>query len=230
MSYMDIIPEEDLKAYGKRGYGNRMGFGRRPAVVVVDMTNGFVDPKYPTASHTSRTMGGKAVDAIGTLLTEARIRSIPVVYTTPAEKTGLLFDVGVSRKGAEKVLREGQAPSDPRENAIIGAIAPKKGDLVIQKIKASAFFCTPLVSYLTYLNVDTLILTGMTTSGCVRASVVDAASYNFRVVVPEEGVADRAVVPHKVNLFDMAMKYADVMPLFEVVNAVRTLTPEPRTS
>ncbi len=98
-------------------------------------------------------------------------------------------------------------------NAIVREIAPHEGDIVILKDKPSVFFGTPLMSYLHELQVDMLLVAGTTTSGCVRATVVDAFSYNFKVVVVEECVFDRGQASHKVNLFDMQAKYADVVPL-----------------
>lgn len=203
-----------------------MGFGQKPAVIVIDMTNAFVDPKYTHASKTSWEMGVKTIEGLKVLLAGARSRSVPIVYSKSERESGLLFDIGVSRKAAERALREGRKPPEPLANEIIREIAPEENDLVITKIRASVFFCTHLISYLIYKNIDTLIMTGMTTSGCVRASVVDAASYNYRVIVPEECVADRAVVPHKANLFDMAMKYADVVPLSDVLSYLRNLAPQ----
>jgi nicotinamidase-related amidase len=102
-------------------------------------------------------------------------------------------------------------------------IAPKPGDILLPKRHASAFFGTPMASYLIDLGIDTLIVVGCTTSGCVRATVADGFSYNFRVVVPVECVYDRSQTAHAVNLFDMHYKYADVLPLDEVLEFVSTL-------
>jgi nicotinamidase-related amidase len=104
-------------------------------------------------------------------------------------------------------------------------IAPRPGDVLIPKKHPSAFFGTAMVSHLIDLNVDTLVMTGCTTSGCVRASTVDAFAYNFKVVVPEDAVYDRSRVSHSVNLFDMAEKYADVMPSAEVLKRIEALSP-----
>jgi maleamate amidohydrolase len=103
-------------------------------------------------------------------------------------------------------------------------IRPHQKDVVIAKGKASIFFGTPILSVLNHFAVDTLIITGATTSGCVRATAVEAASYDYFVVVPEECVIDRAVQPHKVNLFDIDMKYGDVMPTLEVISYIAKLS------
>jgi nicotinamidase-related amidase len=110
-------------------------------------------------------------------------------------------------------------------NEIPDMIAPREGEVVIKKTKPSAFYGTPLTSYLVGLGVDTVVVTGTTTSGCIRASVIDAFSDNFRVLIVEEGVFDRGQVSHKINLFDMQSKYADVIPLQEAKNYLRSLKP-----
>ena len=108
-------------------------------------------------------------------------------------------------------------------NEIVTEIAPQQGDIVVRKQKPSAFFGTPLISMLNEVHADSVLVTGTTTSGCVRASVIDAFSYNLKVSVVEECVFDRGQSSHKINLFDMAMKYADVIPLKDAVDYVRGL-------
>ncbi len=116
------------------------------------------------------------------------------------------------------VVEEGRKGklNEQKFNEILEELRPRKNEFVIAKDKPSAFFGTPLVSRLQYFNVDTLIITGMVTSGCVRATVVDAFSHNYFIIIPEEGVADRGDISHQVSLFDMHMKYADVLHLPEV--------------
>ena len=110
-------------------------------------------------------------------------------------------------------------------NQIVAEVAPRPGDLLVEKKKPSAFFGTPLVGYLVALRADTLLLCGTTTSGCVRASAVDAVSYNFRVGIPEPCVWDRGQLTHKVNLFDLQQKYCDVLELDEVLAYLDGLEP-----
>jgi maleamate amidohydrolase len=206
LDYRDIIPNRDLEAYAKAGFGKRMGFGKRPCVIVIDMTYGFVDPRNPLAYGS---MGYKAVENLKILLEKARNCKIPIIYTTGLNSISKSIPIGISRK----VL----VNSKPKENEIVEEIKPKDGDIVVPKGKASVFFGTTILTFLNHSSIDTLIITGTTTSGCVRGTVVEAASYDYYVTIPEECVADRAEVPHKVNLFDMEMKYADVLPMREVL-------------
>jgi maleamate amidohydrolase len=212
MSFKDILTEEDRKAFEKGSYGNRMGYGMRPALLVIDVTYSFVDPLYAQAYGD---MGWKAVEALKRLVPLCRSKGVPILYTVSLPKipSNAGHQFGISRK---KSLQGGTPGS--KEDMIIEEIAPRKNqDLVIYKTKASGFFNTDLISVLTFHKVDTLIITGATTSGCVRATVVDGASYGFYVIIPEEAVTDRAVLSHKVNLLDMDMKYADVEPLENVL-------------
>lgn len=215
MDFRDIIPESDMAAYAKAQYGKRAGFGSKPALLIIDMTYAFVDPSYVQASGN---MGWNAVKHIKPLLDEARKKKIPVIYTTGVSKRHPTDNI--SRKRA---ILDINPMEKPRSNDIVDELKPLDNEIVIAKSKASAFWGTKLASILAYYNVDTVIVTGATTSGCVRATVVDAASYSYFVIVPEECAADRAVVPHKVNLFDMDMKYADVIPASEVLTYLRSL-------
>jgi len=206
--YIEIVSELDKQAYLKGGFGKRMGFGRKTAIIVVDAIYAFIDPKFSMASGD---MGIKAVEAIKKLLIIARARGIPVIYTRPTKNL------------SKKVC----IPDEDIVNGglnIVKEIEPNEGELILDKPRASAFFKTNLKDMLDSMNIDTLIICGLTTSGCVRATVVDAASYDYYVIVPIECVADRAYVPHKVNLFDMHMKYADVIPLQEVIEYIELIT------
>ena len=205
----DIIPEQDLKMFAKSEMGGKAGYGKNPAIVVVDMTYGFVDDAYPLGCSA---MGWPAVDAIKKLLEKGREVGTPIFFTrgdhpkTPTE-----------RGRWKSVTALETLVVDPKEYQIVDEIVPRSDEVVITKIFPSGFFGTNLASMLVFHNVDTVIVTGMVTSGCVRATVVDAFSYNFIVVVPEECVGDRGEVSHKVSLFDMHMMYADVVPLSEVI-------------
>jgi nicotinamidase-related amidase len=117
---------------------------------------------------------------------------------------------------------KGGETKQPIENRIAEEIQPAPGDVVLQKRRPSAFFGTNLIDTLIYARIDTVIVAGMSTSGCVRATVVDAFSYNYRVAIPEECVADRSSISHKVSLMDMHMKYGDVMPLDDLIVSLNT--------
>ncbi len=211
----DLIPKEDLKMFDKGGMGGKLQYGKKPAVLVIDMTYGFVDDAYPLGCSK---MGWPAVRAIRTLLDKGRAKGLPIFYTRGRmRKTAVELGRWKSSRSLEKDI------VDPKEYQIAEEIKPRPDEVEITKIAPSGFFDTPLASLLIYHNVDTVIVTGMTTSGCVRATVVDAFSYNFFVIVPEECVGDRGVVSHKASLFDMHMKYADVKPLSDVISYLDSL-------
>jgi nicotinamidase-related amidase len=214
----DMLTERDKQVFAAAGYGKRQGFGRRPAVIVVDVNYNFVgDVPAPILESIQQYRnscgeeGWQGVYQISRLLDAARARDVPIFYSTaPSRRSALTAGRwhGKNSRGVEDFQHRSR---DGHE--IVREIAPHDGDIVILKDKPSVFFGTPLMSYLHELQVDTLLVTGTTTSGCVRATVVDAFSYNFRVVVVEECVFDRGQASHKVNLFDMQAKYADVVPL-----------------
>ena len=196
--------------YARAGFGAAVRRGQRPAIVVVDLTNGFTDPAAPTGSDLS-----EVVAATNELIAAGRPAGVPVVFTTiaftAAEADGDAV-VWLTKAPGMRALREGSAavaldprlPVDPRDHLIT-----KKG--------ASAFFGTGLAALLTGLRVDTVLLCGATTSGCVRASAVDAVQSGFGVLVPRQCVGDRAQGPHEANLFDIHAKYADVVELDDAV-------------
>jgi maleamate amidohydrolase len=202
------------------GFGGRGGFGQHPALIVVDMTLGFTDPESPLGSDLDR-----PVEAIQKLLEAARRTEIPVVFTTVAyrESDKLTAAAFIDKVPALLTLEAGSrwAEIDPR-------IAPRTEEPVLNKLFASGFYGTGLPSLLAAAGVDTLIVTGTSTSGCVRATVVDALQYGYRPVVPREAVGDRNPDAHEANLYDMDAKYGDVVSLeetleyLEEVNAIHT--------
>ena len=186
-----------------RGFGGRGGFGRRPALVVIDMTLGFTDPESPLACDLEG-----PVSEIQKLLEVAREAEIPIIFTTVAyrEADKLTAAAFIDKVPALLTLEAGTrwAEIDPR-------IAPGETEPVLNKLFASGFFGTGLSSLLTAAGVDTLIITGASTSGCVRATAVDALQYGFRPVVPREAVGDRNPEAHEANLYDVDAKYGDVV-------------------
>jgi maleamate amidohydrolase len=199
---------DPLDIYGEQQFGGRVGFGRRPVVLVVDFFYGCTDPAYLGGGSV-----GEAVDQTARLLPAARRASVPVVYTvTQYRPDGLdagFFGVKVPLL---RLLQEGSKAVE-----IDSRVAPEPGDHVVVKKMASAFYGTPLAGLLAALERDTVIVTGCTTSGCVRASVVDACSGGYRVVVPRECVGDRAPGPHGASLFDIDAKYGDVVDITDVL-------------
>lgn len=207
-----IISDDDKRAYAASGFGRPSGLGQRPALLIIDVQYRTVGTQradfweaikeFPTACGE---VGWKAVDALVPLLALFRAKGWPVMYPHVAPKesydAGRLAEkvpaiMGVSKKGYE----------------FVAEVAPREGDILIPKKHPSAFFGTALCSYLIDHQVDTVVVAGCTTSGCVRGTVVDAFSLNFKVAVPQECVYDRGATSHAVNLFDMSQKYADVMP------------------
>jgi len=199
------------------GFHGRAGFGRRPALLVVDMSVGFTAPESPLHCDLE-----DVVDAIGRLLDAARAARLPVVYTTVAYD-----DAGKERAAVfiEKVPALLALESGSRYVEIDSRLAPEPGEPVVKKLFASSFYGTPLASMLAAQQVDGLIITGASTSGCVRASAVDALQHGYRVVVPREAVGDRNEAAHEANLYDIDAKYGDVLPLGEVLEHLASLAP-----
>lgn len=217
----DEIPDSDLEMYRKANFGHPIGWGRKVGIVVVDMTRAFTEDRFALGSAK---MGQVALRGIQRLLEIARPIGVPIVFTKMVPfknrtEAGRWFD------SCPGIFGRDDDPVAHASAEIPPEIAPRPDEAVITKGKPSAFFGTPLHSMLTYHNVDTLIVTGMVTSGCVRATVDDAFSHDYRVIIPRECVADRAEVPHRVNLFDMEMISADVVRLEEVLRHLRGLDP-----
>ncbi len=203
------------------GYANVVGFGDRPALMIVDVSYNFCGEKSEPLLESIKTWrnscGAVAWDAIAViqrLISAAHGKQVPVFYSTNTRRSDG-FDAGGWRW---KNARELDDPEQEiRGNAIVGEVAPQDRDVVIYKTKPSAFFGTPLLSFLIDLKVDTLVVRGVSTSGCVRATVIDAFSNNLRVQVVEDACFDRSQVAHAVNLGDMDAKYADVISSGQVL-------------
>jgi nicotinamidase-related amidase len=199
--------------YRERGiFQGRFGFGRSPALVVIDMAYGWTDPAY--AGGSARL--DAAVAALQRLLTAARQRGVPVIYTTspaamkPQPKSAADYSPGFR-------------PWDRRACEIDERLRPEPGDTVLLKEHASAFAGTPLVSHLVGHRVDTLLITGCSTSACVRATATDAKSNGFRPVIVREAVQDRSEVAHEWTLFDVQARFADVVGLEEALAYLHAL-------
>ena len=223
-----FLTPRDRDVLAASGFGKRGGFGTRPALFIIDVTYNFTgDERMPILDMIAKYRsacgpeGWDAVDHIARLIEICRERGFPIFYTT-AGKHADGRDLGA--QGA-KSSRSHEPTSIVGTHAteIVAPIAPQPQDILLNKPKPSAFFGTPFMSHLNGLDVDTLIVTGCSTSGCVRATTVDACSYNFKVVIPEEATFDRFQCSHAVNLFDMNCKYADVLPSAEVETYLRTV-------
>ncbi|MGD9737303.1 MAG: isochorismatase family protein [Solirubrobacterales bacterium] len=199
---MDSRDTEQI--YERAGWGSRVQRGSRPAVLVVDLSRGFSEPQFPTGADLSA-----VVAATAELIEAAHDAGAPVLFTTIAYEEADLEGVAWLRKAPGMgILRAGSelVELDPR-------LPRRSADALIVKKGASAFFGTDLAASLVALGVDTVLVCGATTSGCVRASVVDAVQSGFTVLVPRPCVGDRAAGPHEANLFDIDAKYADVIEL-----------------
>jgi maleamate amidohydrolase len=193
--------ERDEKVYQRQGFGAGLGIKGRVGLLIVDFVNGFADPAVFG--------GGNIRDAIAVttrVLAEARRRKWPVAHSR----------IVYADNGSDATIFSAKVPGMQtlKEDAVISHIVPEltpvDGELVVRKTVPSAFFGTGLTPWLVQHRVETLLVAGATTSGCVRASVVDAMSYGFRPIVLSDCVGDRAIAPHEANLFDMGQKYADV--------------------
>ncbi|MGH3064709.1 MAG: isochorismatase family protein [Gaiellaceae bacterium] len=197
------------------GFHGRAGFGKRPALVVIDVNVGFTDPASPLVCDLE-----EVVAAIRQLLEEARRAEIPVVFTTVSYTEG---DKRTAAAFIDKIPALLTLEAGSRWVEIDPRIAPRDDEPVLNKLFASAFFGTPLSSFLAANGCDSLIVTGASTSGCVRATAVDALQHGYRPIVPREAVGDRDPDAHAANLYDLDAKYADVVPLAEVVEHLEDL-------
>ena len=204
------MPQE-IEIFAKQGFGCQLTPGRRSALVVVDFVNGFADPNHFGGGNID-----SAIDKTGILLSEARHRDLPICFTRivypPHARQPTVFERKVPKFS---VLTEGNVLS-----AIVPSLAPVAGELVIAKQNPSAFFGTNLAQWLVGSRVDNLILAGCTTSGCVRATVVDGISHDYRCYVVQECVGDRSIRSHELSLFEMNQKYADVCSLDRAIKII----------
>lgn len=209
------IPKAELDAYQRSGFHGDLAMGERAALIVVDVTLGFTGSKGLTLEEAvaefSAACGPSswiAMPKIARLIGMFRSRGLPIVFSRSD-----LADIGWTGK-ATKAKRAAR-PLPAHFNVFPDEIAPRAGEWVLEKTKASAFFGTPLATYLVKERVDTLVFAGVSTSGCVRASVVDGFSHGFATFVVEDCCFDRSEFAHAANLFDMSGKYASVLSLGE---------------
>jgi nicotinamidase-related amidase len=213
---MPMRPEDLERDYEQVGFRGRLGFGRCPALVLVDLVRAYFDPASPLFAPAVETARRSSVR----LLAAARMAGIPIIFTRVLYRQGGA-DGGVffRKVKALSVFEEGSA-----FGAFAEAIDPRPDELIITKQYASAFFGTSLASTLTSAGVDTAIIAGVTTSGCVRATAVDAMQYGFIPIVVRDAVGDRDARPHEANLFDLEGKYADVVGESDALAYLERLT------
>lgn len=208
------------EVYQQHGMGQRIGFGERPAVLIIDMQHDFCDPDAPTTLWPSI---GTTYEPTRQLAARARPRRVPVIYTQ-----GLVAADGSSAglwRYKQRYHAEGRVQIDgSRGAAIIPELAPEPGDYVIRKWRPSAFFRTDIEVFLSVMRIDTLLVCGTSASGCVRATVTDAFMRDIRCMVIREGVADRTPAVMEASLFDMDQKYADVVTVAEALKYLEGFT------
>jgi maleamate amidohydrolase len=200
----------ELDIYKKQNFANAVGIGERPALVLVDFVLGFTDPEHFGGGNIK-----PAIERTQAMLAVARKRGWPVAHTRVVYADDG-SDAGSFARKAPGLLK--LTETSPLSQ-IVDEVKPVAGELIVRKRQASAFFGTEFGSWLAWKRVDTLLVAGCTTSGCVRATVVDAVSHNMRTIVLTDCVGDRAMGPHEANLFDMGQKYADLMTSDEVIAA-----------
>lgn len=201
----------DKEMYIQRGFSSRVGFGSRPALLVIDFIKGFTDASCPLGSNLDA-----EVEATARLLDAFRTGSLPVHFTTTAYDDAMV-SAGVF---VRKVPSLAQLKPGSPWIEIAERLAPRPGEVVWTKQYASAFFGTSLAAAMTAQRVDTVVVAGCTTSGCVRASAVDSCQHGFRTIVARDCVGDRSAAAHESNLNDLDAKYADVVPLEEIIKAI----------
>jgi maleamate amidohydrolase len=206
--------DNETEIYNAQGFGGSVGLGARPALCVVDFVEGFVDPKVFG--------GGNIAAAVANtvpLLAAARRCGLPVAFSRVVyAEDGSDECVFVRKVPALAKLTE-HAPA----GQIVSELRPKPDELILRKTQPSAFFGTNYAEHLRRQSIDTLIVTGCTTSGCVRATVVDAMSHNLRTIVARDCVGDRSLAAHQANLFDMEQKYADLIDANVIIAALVAL-------
>jgi nicotinamidase-related amidase len=202
-------PDEFDAEYDDEAFGASVGLGERPALVVIDLINAFTDPETDLGSDVSG-----VIDQAARLLAAFRDHDLPRYFTTVAYEESY----GDAGQFIEKVpaLRELRLGTDAVE--VDDRLAPEGDERVVLKKYASAFFGTDLETELTTHRVDTLVLAGVTTSGCIRATAVDSLQHGYRTIVPADAVGDRAEGPHHANLFDIDAKYGDVVTTAAVLD------------
>ena len=223
-----FLTEQDRLVFSQSGHGARAGFGQRPALLVVDVSYAFCgDKDEPIVNSVKRwrnscgSVAWKALPVIASIINTARAKRVPVIYTTGGIRNAQ--DRGSwGWKNSRAVESIQQGGLDGYE--IMPQIKPAPDDIVIRKLKPSAFFGSPLISYLNQLKVDTLLVAGTTTSGCVRATVLDGFSLNYRMAVIEDCCFDRYQSSHALNLFDMHAKYADIVSSTDAITYFNSLT------
>lgn len=224
--WQSYLSDADRAVLAKGKFGTRMGFGERPAVVVIDAQRYMVgepgrDAEWPSSCGD---VGRAAVAQIASVVQAAQGKGVPCFFTRfELERDG--SDIGVYGRKRALLDSEHWCLAGTRGAELVPELKPVAGDLVFVKKKPSGFHGTPLLGYLVDRRIDTVIIMGGATSNCVRATVFDASSWNFRAIVPQEAVFDRIPISHAISLFDMDRQFADVVPSSDVIQYLNGLPP-----
>lgn len=231
-AYKSYLSDEDRIVLETYGYGNGIGVreSSRPAVLVIDATYMFVgEVREPIGEAVKRRRNAcgnrawQAVDKLQGVLTAARAKGLPVIYTA-----GDNGRPDLAKFGADAIKKAAKRPNAAlrnlrEDNDIVDEIAPQADDIVIRKQKPSAFFATPLISYLVAMKIDSLYIAGGATSGCVRGSVVDAFSNNYACTIIDDCCFDRFEASHTMTIFDLGSKYAEVRTAADAIAQIKSL-------
>ena len=223
--WADLLTDRDRAVIANAGYGKARGLGTAPLLMVIDCQYNYIGADEPVEQQQDRWPAGggeaawAAVRTISGLLDTAHEVDVPVIYTRNVQKRTVRFDSFADKSTWDHT----RTLDDSDSSRIVEEIAPQEGDFVLDKSYASAFYGTPLVNYLVGLGADTLIISGVSTGGCVRATAIDAVSRGFNVAVVADAVADRIVASHKVALLDLWMKYTDVMDAASITSYLESL-------
>lgn len=227
MQLNEFLSGTDKKIISKAKMGKRVGFGKKIAIMIIDaqvyMLGDRSKPILESIKRFPSSCGEKgwaALQKIKDLIRVARQKDINIFYTK-MQLSADGKDAGIYTLKRDLLRTPNWMIEGTPGVKIIPEISPCPKDIVIIKKKPSAFFGTPLISYLHYLNIDTIIITGGSTSNCVRATVYDAASYNFHVIVAKDAVFDRIDISHEVSLLDMDRQYADVIMVDEIIDFLK---------
>ena len=226
----EFLTERDKQVFEAAGYGQAGGFGMRPALVIIDVNYDFVGEKplpilesIKSWRNSSGEEGWAAVHQTRRILTAARAKGLPVFYSNIQRRPDNWDSGGWKWKNSRNAEQASTSTGPRKGSEIPTEIAPLPNEFVIWKQRPSIFFGTTAITHMLELQIDSLLFCGGTTSGCVRAAVVDAFSYNLRCAVLEEACFDRSQASHAINLFDMNAKYADVVKVDAAIQYVESL-------
>ena len=212
--WSNIVSEDELRGYERFGFGQRVGFGNSICLLVVDLNNVYTNKE---STFVYGDMMEKALFNTSKLIKECRKREIPIIYVRSRRDRESLL--GIQAKKWKTISNKNLHNKDCYE--FDNLIKPCKEDIIIEKSKPSAFYNTTLENDLKYIGIDTVIICGTSTSGCIRSTVMDAFYRDYHIIVPEECCGDRSNYAHTSNLFDIDMKYGDVMKLEDVINSIK---------